>query len=76
MENIMKRNVGTFDRLLRIVIGLGFLYLAFFTPQGSTWDLFGQHTTWGYFGLVPLFTGIFSWCPPYALLGISTRPRV
>jgi len=27
---------------------------------------------WGYIGIVPLATGLLGWCPPYAMLGIST----
>ncbi|MHB8880870.1 MAG: YgaP family membrane protein [Thermodesulfovibrionales bacterium] len=57
----MKRNVGTIDRAVRIIIGLGILSFAFMGVS-----------SWGYLGLVPLLTGITGWCPPYSLLGIST----
>lgn len=57
----MKRNVGTIDRTLRILIGLGAILYAL--TGGSTW---------GYLGVVPLLTGLIGWCPPYGLLGIST----
>jgi hypothetical protein len=54
------------DRVLRAVVGLALIALVFVGPQ----------TAWGWIGLVPLATAIFGWCPPYALLGISTcRPR-
>ena len=57
----MNKNVGTLDRVLRlllglVVIGLGFLY--------QSW--------WGIVGIVPLLTAGIGWCPPYALLGFST----
>ena len=58
----MPCNVGGFDRILRAVVGLGLISLVFVGPQ----------TPWGWLGLVPLATAIFRWCPPYALLGIST----
>jgi len=58
----MTCNVGRFDRILRAVVGLGLISLVFVGPQ----------TAWGWLGLVPLTTAIFQWCPPYALLGIST----
>lgn len=58
----MKKNIGFIERVLRIVVGLGIVSLAFFGPQ----------TPWAFLGLVPLLTGIVGWCPPYALLGIST----
>ena len=61
----MTRNVGRIDQLLRIIVGLALLTLAFVGPK----------TPLGYFGLVPLLTGLTGFCPLYALLGISTCPR-
>ena len=58
----MKKNVGNIERIIRITTGVAILSLAFIGPQ----------TPWAYFGIVPLFTGIVGWCPPYTLLGIST----
>jgi len=58
----MKPNEGTIDRVLRVVVGLGILSLAFVGPQ----------TPWGYVGLVPLATGLIGFCPLYAMLGIRT----
>ena len=62
----MKQNVGSLERIIRIVAGLAILSLVFWGPQSA----------WGWLGLVPLATGLAGWCPPYALLGISTcTPR-
>ena len=58
----MKRNIGNIERVVRIIVGLGILSLVVVGPQ----------TLWGLVGLVPLLTGIIGWCPPYAMLGIST----
>ncbi len=58
----MKKNIGGFERMARIIGGAAILSLAFVGP----------HTTWAYLGIVPLATGLIGWCPPYALLGIST----
>ncbi len=60
----MKPNEGTIDRVLRVVVGLGILSLAFVGPQ----------TPWGYVGLVPMATGLIGFCPLYAMLGINTCP--
>jgi len=60
----MKSNVGGIDRILRIVLGLGLIGLA------AT----GTIGLWGWLGAVPLATGLVGWCPPYALLGLSTCP--
>jgi hypothetical protein len=58
----MKQNVGSIDRTIRIIVGLGLISLVFIGPQ----------TVWGWIGVVPLATAIIGWCPPYALLGINT----
>ena len=58
----MKQNVGSFDRAIRAVVGIGLISLVFVGPQ----------TVWGWIGVVPLATAVIGWCPPYALLGINT----
>ncbi len=58
----MQCNVGKTDKILRIVAGLVLLAL------GAT----GVIGWWGLIGLVPLATGLLSWCPAYGLLGIKT----
>jgi hypothetical protein len=61
----MSTNVGSIDRTLRIVVGLGLLSLVFVGPQ----------TPWGLFGLVPLLTGLMGVCPAYSLIGMNTCSR-
>lgn len=61
----MKINVGTIDRVLRIVAGLVLIALVATGTVG--W--------WGWLGVVPLATGLFRFCPAYTLLGINTCPR-
>lgn len=58
----MKKNVGSIERIIRILAGAAILSLAFVGPKSP----------WAYLGIVPLLTGLVGWCPPYALLGIST----
>lgn len=58
----MQINVGTPDRIARIVVGLVLMLLAATGTVG--W--------WGWIGIVPLLTGIFRFCPAYPLLGINT----
>ena len=60
----MKINVGTIDRVLRIVAGLVLIALAATGTVG--W--------WGWLGVVPLLTGLFSFCPLYTLLGVNSCP--
>jgi hypothetical protein len=63
--DMFARNVGTIDRLLRIVVGVMLIVLA----------AYGRIGPWGYIGVVPLLTGLSSRCPAYSLLGVSTCPR-
>ena len=58
----MKQNVGSIDRAIRAIVGIGLISLVFVGPQ----------SVWGWIGVVPLATAIIGWCPPYALLGINT----
>ena len=60
----MSSNVGTVDRALRIIVGLVLIGLAATGTVG--W--------WGWLGVIPLFTGLFRFCPAYGLLGINTCP--
>lgn len=60
----MLANVGGIDRILRILVGLVLISLVFVGPQ----------TNWGWIGLIPLITGLFSFCPAYTLLGFSSCP--
>jgi hypothetical protein len=58
----MSPNIGKAERAARVVVGIAVVSLAFVGPQ----------TPWAYLGLLPLVTGLVGWCPPYALLGVST----
>jgi len=58
----MQANVGNIDRIIRIIVGLALI--------GAT--LAGAIGVWGWIGLVPLLTGIFSRCPAYKLFGLNS----
>ena len=60
----MKPNVGGFDRILRVILGLGILGAGYY-----------YHTWWGLVGLVPLLTAIVRFCPAYLPFGLSTCSR-
>lgn len=63
-EKILPRNEHNVERVLRILLGVGLLAIAFVGPK----------TPWGYLGIIPLFTGFVGSCPLYTVLGISTCP--
>ena len=60
-------NIGSIDRIARIVVGV--LLVAFAIPLGF------PQTGWnwvGWIGVVPLLTAVFGCCPAYALVDITT----
>lgn len=67
----IKKNIGTVDRAVRIIVGAALLALVplSITGQLSEWALLGL------LGAVPLLAGIIGYCPPYALLGIDTHRK-
>ena len=60
----MSINMGSWDRVLRVVVGLVLIGLAATGTVG--W--------WGWLGVVPIATALFGFCPAYTLLGIKTCP--
>jgi len=58
----MNKNIGSLDRTVRIIVGLGLISLVFIGPQ----------TPWGWIGVIPLATALIGWCPLYLPLGINT----
>ena len=58
----MKANVGTIDRILRIVVGLALI----------VWAAAFGGPIWAWIGVLPLATGLFKFCPAYTLLGMNT----
>lgn len=63
----MTTNVGTADRVIRVLAGLGLLSLV--------WVLDGNLRWWGLVGLQPLVTGLLGWCPLYMPFGFDTSQR-
>lgn len=62
----MKANLGSIDKILRVLIGIALLALVFMLEGPARWL--------GLIGLVPLATAAFGFCPAYALFGLSTCP--
>jgi Protein of unknown function (DUF2892) len=60
----MKTNVGSIDRIARVLIGLLLITLAAMGTIGM----------WGWIGIVPLATAAFSVCPLYSIFGLNTCP--
>jgi Protein of unknown function (DUF2892) len=65
IRNVMIANVGSFDRVLRVVLGLALI--------GAT--LMGLVGAWGWIGVVVLATGLFRFCPAYLPFGFNSGAR-
>lgn len=60
----MQANVGSADRVVRVVVGLALVGAAIGGVIGA----------WGWIGVVPLVTGALGYCPAYKLFGFSSCP--
>ncbi|WP_459476527.1 YgaP family membrane protein [Clostridium saccharoperbutylacetonicum] len=58
------KNVGSADKAIRFIIGLGLL--------SSLFVMHGNLKHFGLIGLVPILTATVSFCPLYSLFGIKT----
>lgn len=65
MSHWNRLNIGTADRAIRAVLGVVALALV----------VSGPRTPWGFLGVALLATAAVGFCPLYAALGLSTRPR-
>ena len=61
----MKKNVGSADKIIRIILGVLIIALGIYN---QSWL--------GLVGIAPLFTAFISWCPVYSLIGVSTDKKV
>jgi hypothetical protein len=57
----MKPNIGSADRIVRIVAGLAILGAGYYFKN---W--------WGLVGLLPILTAVVRFCPAYLPFGINT----
>jgi hypothetical protein len=61
----MKINIGSIDRVSRIVIGVIILTLTALNIIGP----------WGWLAIGFIISGVFKFCPAYSFLGIHTRKK-
>lgn len=62
----MKINVGSIDRVVRVILGLALLSLLFILDGNARYI--------GLIGIIPLATAAMRSCPLYSVLGMSTCP--
>lgn len=68
--NLLKRNVGTADQILRIGFGLLMIYFGFIDKSFVTDEL--GSILLGCFGIIILLSGAFARCPLYNVIDFNT----
>jgi hypothetical protein len=63
----MKKNMGAADKIIRVLVALIVGILIYANVLSGTWALVA-----GIVSLVFVATSLFSFCPLYTLLGLST----
>lgn len=56
------KNIGSIDKVIRIVLGLALLSLVFIGPKSM----------WGLVGIILIATGFMSFCPLYRIIGVNS----
>jgi hypothetical protein len=65
----MKKNIGTKDRLIRLLLGIVCFVLAFTVANSSVLKIILVIA-----GVFCLFQAVFSWCLWYQIIGKNTCP--
>ena len=65
----MKSNMGTMDRVLRVMVGIALVVVGFAVLNGAVGIVVGV------IGLIPLATGLIGWCPLYSQFHLRTTEQ-
>ncbi len=71
----MSVNVGSFDRIFRIIVGLVLLAMTPLIGSMIGFPLGAPLGNIAWIGIVPLFTALVGWCPLYSIFGLNTCSR-
>lgn len=58
----MDKNIGSVDKIIRVLVGLVLVALVFVGPQ----------TPWGWIGVPFILIALVGTCPIYKIIGVST----
>ena len=65
----MKKNEGFVDRVIRVIIGIVLIVIAFYVTRGIlSWVL-------GIIGIIAIVTGETGYCGLYSLIGVCTLKK-
>jgi hypothetical protein len=65
----MKKNVGIYDTIIRIIFAIVVAILFFTNAINGVWAI-----VLGILAIVLLVTGLLGFCPLYAIIGVRTCP--
>jgi hypothetical protein len=63
----MKKNVGSVDKIIRLIAAVIIFALYFVLPEGLQWL--------SLLGVIPMATAFVGYCPLYPLLKINTNKK-
>jgi len=66
----MNKNMGSADKILRIVAGV---VLIGYALAGPAMGMNTGYNVWGWIGIVPLATALINFCPLYRIFGLKTN---
>ena len=66
----MNKNMGSADKILRIVVGV---VLIGYALGGPAMGMDTGYNVWGWIGIVPLATALINFCPLYRIFGLKTN---
>lgn len=69
----MKKNIGTADRSIRLVVAGLLLYLGFFPNPLLSGGI--AKSVIGVLAIIPLFTALLRFCPLYTLIEADTNRK-
>jgi len=67
-ETMSYINEASWDRIIRVILGIVLLYLGWAGVVSGGLGVFFK-----YFGFIPLITGLVGWCPLYAVFKFRTN---
>lgn len=65
---MIQANEAGWDRIVRILLGIGMLVLGWGGMVSGIWQPIFQ-----WVGFIPLITGLIGWCPLYSLFHFRTK---
>jgi hypothetical protein len=70
----LEHNIGIGDMVIRLIIGMGLLYIGVLDETVMKTEL--SRTIITIIGINSFLTGLFRYCPIFSLLGLRSKPYI